>query len=221
MTLRQEFGIVIDWETSGLRPHETPWRAYLEGPQGIELGVVLVKLPHFEPIAEFSSRVKFLGVHNGISYGGALYENLTWSDDAQKVHRISVNELTTAPMPSTVARDFINFVRTNTGITELMKHPLMICGHNPSGDAYSLRQLLFLGGAEREIRFHHRMIDSFTAGYLTLGTKSSNELFERVSNVVRDGHNALQDAQLTLDALRSITEYLRECQKHIIFSDGE
>lgn len=220
VTLRNEFGIVIDWETSGLRPHETPWRTYMEGPQGIELGVVLVNLPSFSPVAEFSTRVKFLGTCHGISYGGPLHENLTWSDEAQTVHGISVSDLKDAPSPAQAAQSFIDFVLTNTGIVDLLKHPIMICGHNPSGDAYSLRQLLFLGGAERKIRFHHRMIDSFTAGYMTLGTKSSNELFAKVSNVVRGTHSALQDARLTLDALQHIAEYLRECQKHVLFSDG-
>lgn len=199
--MRQEFGLVIDWETTGLRPHDTPWRAYLEGPQGIEIGVVLTTLPDVTPIGEFVSRVRFLGSAHGISYGGPRYENLTWSDEAQGVHGIAANDLIREPTPAEVSEKLIRFILDTTGIKDAQKHPLMICGHNPAGDAYSLRQLLFLGLCEQKLRFHHRMIDSFTLGYALLGAKNSNDLFEAVSGVVRGTHNALQDARLTQVAL--------------------
>jgi hypothetical protein len=211
--VKKDFGIVIDWETTGIRQHETPWRTYLEGPQGIELGAIAVKLPEFEPLGEFSARIRFLGSRNGIAYGGPEHEQLTWSDEAQAVHGISVTELAKALTPVEAAGNFLRFAHSVTGIADFHKHPVMICGHNPASDAYYLRQLLFLGGVERKIRFHARMLDSFTIGYMLLGTKSSTELFKHISGVVRTTHNALQDAQLTLNAFRQLNSVCRECRQ--------
>jgi DNA polymerase III epsilon subunit-like protein len=208
--LKKNFGVVVDFETTGIRSQETPWNTYLEGPQGIEIGAVLVELPMFEPIAEFSTRIKFVGSHNGITYGGPLHENLTWSDDAEVVHGISLHDLVNEPLPVEVAWKFSEFILTNAKIPDAHKQPVMLCGHNIAGDAYYIRQMMFLGGVERDIRFHHRMLDSFTLGYMLLGAKSSNELFQRVSSVVRDKHNAMQDARLTLAAFRHLQTI---CQK--------
>lgn len=205
--MKQDIGLVIDWETTGLRNQEVPWLNYLEGPQGIEIGAILVSLPDFQPISEFHSRVFFLGTHNGISYNGPAYEKLTWSSDAEKIHGITLPALSHESPPFNVADKFVKFV--NTHVADTSKQPIMICGHNPAGDAYFTRQMLFLGGMERKIRFHHRMLDSFTLGYLLLGAKSSDELFERTSSVKRNIHSAIEDARLTLHAFQTIYEVCR------------
>jgi DNA polymerase III epsilon subunit-like protein len=198
--VKKHFGLVIDWETTGIHQQEVPWNAYLDGPQGIELGAIVVELPDFTTINETVTRVRFLGTAHGVSYGGPTHENLTWSDEAERVHGISVTDLINEPTPSEAADKLVRFVLQSTRIEDPQKSPIMVCGHNPAGDMYYLRQLLFLGSKERGLRFHHRMLDSFTLGYMMLGTKSSNDLFEQVSGVVRDKHNALQDARLTRDA---------------------
>jgi DNA polymerase III epsilon subunit-like protein len=208
--VKKAYGLVVDWETSGLRQHESPWRTYLEGPQGIEIGAVLVELPDFTPIAEYVSRVRFLGTAHGIQYGGPHTELLTWSDEAETIHGISLNDLMGAPTPTQVADELVRFVLGHAGIDDAQKQPIMICGHNPAGDAYCVRQLLFLGLAESKLRFHHRMLDSFSLGYMLLGTKSSNELFKRVSDVVRGTHNALEDARLTLAAFQLMRTMTKE-----------
>lgn len=211
--MKQYFGLVLDWETSGLRNHETPWCTYLEGPQGIEIGAILVTLPTFEPLGEFASLVKFLGVHNGLSYGGAHYERLTWSESAQEVHGLSLVDLVNAPSPTEVSEKLTAFVISTARISDPQKTPIMVCGHNPDGDSYYLRQLLYLGGAERKIRFHSRMLDSFTMGYLLYGTRDSTELFELTSGVRRGTHRALEDARLTLAAFRHGMESVRMSKK--------
>jgi DNA polymerase III epsilon subunit-like protein len=213
VTVKKNYGLVIDWETSGLRQHETPWRTYMEGPQGIEIGVVLVELPQFHPIGEFSSRVRFLGQARGLDYGGDIYQHLTWSEEAEVIHGISPIELMNAPTPNEVAQRLVRFVLNTAQIEDAHKHPIMICGHNPAGDAYYLRQLLFMGSEETKLRFHHRMLDSFTLGYMLLGTRSSNELFKTVSGVVRGTHNAMEDARLTLAAFRHLHLICQETQR--------
>jgi hypothetical protein len=202
--VKRDIGIVVDWETTGLRDHKTPYLTYLEGTQGIEIGATLVYLPEFEPIAEFTSRVRFLGMHDGIAYGGPRYEKLTWSTDAERIHGIKIADLMKEQHPSAVAQNFVNFVKNNAKIDDPHKTPVMFCGHNPDGDFYYTQQLLYLGGVETGLRFHHRMIDSFSLGYFVYGTKSSNELFERVSGVKREIHTAIEDSRLTTAALRTI-----------------
>ena len=202
--MKREIGVVIDWETTGLQEQKVPYRTFLQGPQGIEIGATLVYLPDFTAIAEFSSRVRFLGTHNAISYGGHLHDDLTWSEDAERIHGMKPSDLIKEPCPSEVAANFVNFVKQNAKIDDPHKTPIMFCGHNPSSDHYYTRQLLFLGGVENKLRFHHRQIDSFSLGYFLLGTKSSNELFEKTSGIKREIHTALEDSRMTTVALRTI-----------------
>ncbi len=206
MAKLKKLGLVIDWESSGLLNKLVPYRTYLEGPQGIEIGVVMVHLPEVETIAEFSSRVRFLGTHNNISYGGHHYRDLTWSEKAERVHNIKPGDLIKESLPSEVAVNFVNFVKANAKIDDPQKTPIMICGHNPCDDYYYTRQLLYFGGMENGLRFHHRQIDTFSLGYFLFGTKSSNELFERTSGIKRTIHTALEDSRLTTAALRTIYE---------------
>lgn len=202
--MKRGIGLVVDWETSGLRDHTVPHLTYLEGPQGIEIGATLVYMPEFEVIGEFTSRIRFLGLHEGISYGGPTHEKLSWSTEAEAIHGIKIADLLAAPTPAEVSEKFIKFVKLNARIDDPHKTPVMFCGHNPDGDHYMTRQMLFLGGAENGLRFHYRQIDSFSLGYFVFGTKSSNELFERTSGVVRKIHTALEDSRLTTVALRTI-----------------
>lgn len=207
--MKHDFGLVVDWETSGLPDDRVPMRTYLEGPQGVEIGAILVNLPEFRPVAEYESRVRFLGTVDGITYGGPTHEALSWSADAERIHGISVSDTQMAPIPVRVAEDLVEFIKTNTGFGDLNKHRIMLCGHNPSFDAYFTRQLLFLGGKERSVQFHHRMVDTFSLGYVTYGVTSSDDLFWKISRVNRKIHSAIKDARLTLQALRNIYELCR------------
>lgn len=202
--MKRDIGVVVDWETSGLREQRVPSINYLDGPQGIEIGATLVYLPEFDPIAEFSSRMKFIGKHQGIAYGGPIHESLTWSVEAERIHGMTIGDLKNEPHPKDVAANFANFILINAKIDDPHKVPIMFCGHNPDGDFYMTRQMLYFGGMENSIRFHHRMIDSFSLGYFVLGTKSSNDLFERTSGVKRGIHSAMEDSRLTTVALRTI-----------------
>ena len=208
---KRQIGLVLDWETTGLREHRVPSMSYLEGTQGIEIGATLVWLPEVEEISTFTSRVRFLGVHKGVQYGGDAYKHLTWSEDAERIHGIKPQDLAKEPRPSDVAEKFVSWVKTSAGIDDPHKTPIMFCGHNPDGDMYYTRQLLFFGGYENSLRFHHRMLDTFSLGYFVLGAKSSTELFERVSGVTRKIHTAMEDSMLTTQALRTI---YRICQGH-------
>jgi len=208
--MKQEFGLIVDWETSGLLEDRVPTRTFLEGPQGIEIGAILVRLPEFNPVAEFQSKVRFLGMDQGISYGGPIHQALTWSTDAERVHGVKIADTRNSPIPSHVADSLIEFIKTHTRYDDLNTNRIMLCGHNPSFDAYFTRQLLFLGGKERSIRMHHRMIDTFSLGYVMYGIKSSNELFKKISSTSREIHTAIADARLTLEALRHMYNSCRD-----------
>jgi DNA polymerase III epsilon subunit-like protein len=186
---------VSDWETTGLRSTNKPFTTFVEGPQGIEVGTVILDLDTLEVIDQFSTRVRFLGKSGNIVYGP--YTGLTWSEQAYRVHGINLGDLFQAPTPAQAAMDYANFLQKHFGTD-----PVFLAAHNPAGDMYFTQQLMFLGGVEH-IKFHHRTLDSFTLGYAAFGAESSDELFERTSGVVRGKHGALQDAELCAEAIRA------------------
>jgi len=197
--------VVIDWETSGVRDDAVPVLSYLEGPQGIEIGAVVIDLSSWNTLGEFGSRVRFMGSHGGLSYGGAAWERLSWSAQAEKIHGITLRELTEAPKPVEVAERFVQFIYSHLD----PNRPILLCGHNPDFDAYFTRQLLFMAGRLPDIRFAHRRIDTFTVGFLTMGCEDSDELFLLTQGAIRSFHNALDDARLTVSAMKSIVERLK------------
>jgi Exonuclease len=208
--MSDDFGLVCDWETSGLLETHFPYETFLEGPQGIEIGAIMVKLPEFIVLEEYESKVRFLGTHDNISYGGPLYEKLTWSSESQEIHGITIESLKNAPSPTEVAANLMymtqKYVKSND--------PIMFSGHSPIGDIYHTKQLLFLGGRSRGIRFHHRMFDTFSLGKFLYGAKSSSALFKIVSGVVRGKHTAIEDARLTLAALQRMYIDVKYCHDH-------
>lgn len=194
--------LVTDWETTGLRDELVPFHNYVEGPQGIEVGAVVVNLSDWQPIASYTSRIRFLGYHAGVRYGA--YERLTWSEQAQKIHGLSPGDLETAPTPAEVAEEFLRFLKKH-----FSDDPILFCAHNPQGDRYYTNQLMFFGGVQGNVRFHHRMLDSFTAGMLAFGAESSDQLFSLTSDIEREQHSALEDAMLCARAMRAAVNRMR------------
>lgn len=197
---RLKRGVVIDWETSGLLDDRVPSMSYLEGPQGIEIGAAVVDLDTWDELATFHRRIRFMGTHLGQRRGGPLYEKLTWSVGAERIHGITISALANEAPPATVGDEFLSFIRANT----LSGEPVLLIGYNPSFDAYFVKQLLFFTGRLDEFRLLHRMVDVFTAGFLAYGCFNSDELFQLVNAERRNFHSAVEDVRLTISAMRSI-----------------
>ena len=172
--------LVLDWETSGL-PSETNLPRYDCGPQGIELGAVVVDSEKWTVLSDFSSRVRFLsGMH--------------WSETAERIHGISQTEASSAPSPQAVFGMFDSFLEEwfDRDI------PILIAGQNPAFDRWFTHQLFWLAGFKTTFpwRFHSRMLDTFSLGYLQWDATTGNDLYQRVCGVQRQRHSAHQDACL-------------------------
>lgn len=200
--------LVIDWETSGLRDDTAPTLNYVEGPQGIELGAVIVDLPSWDEVASFECRVRFMGIHSGIQYGSDNYRRITWEESAEKIHGIRLSDLLTAPPANEVVDQFLSFVRANHDPAT----PILMCGQNPQFDRYFLKQLLFIAGRIDDLRLHYRMLDGFTAAYMVLGCQSSDEFFRLTSGATRNYHTALGDARLLAKGMKYVSNALKEAR---------
>lgn len=192
--------LVIDWETTGIRDENVLEVPFTHGPQGFQLGAIVADCKDdWSELGSFEMKMKFLGTHSGVQYGE--YPNLTWDTYAERIHYHTARSLVTEKHPKEVCGEFINFLSTHYDLTQ----PIMIAGHNPMGDRYYTKQLMFFGSMLTKLKLMYRMIDTSTLGLMIFDTESSDELFKAVSNKVRTSHNALEDARLTCDVLRTVT----------------
>lgn len=201
--------LALDWETSGLRDAKNSYSTYVQGPQGIEIGAVVLHPETYEPVDEYTSRMRFLGSHQGIEYGE--YPGLTWSEDAERIHGLALMDLIREPHPRMVAQEFGTFLRKHYAPDER----ITIVGHNPELDRYHLQQALYYGGLLSDFKIDHRMIDTHTLGFMLYGCNGSEELFFRITGQRRTVHRALWDAHATgavlRDARRKINESTKIC----------
>ncbi len=179
--------VVIDWEASGI-PSDLDMKVnYENGPQGIDLGAVVLETDGWKRIGEFSSRVKFL-------FG------MEWNPAAERVHGIRMTDACNGPSPHTVMERFDSFLAQFFH----RDRPILMAGQNPSMDRWFTHQLFWLAGHRDHFpwRFHARMLDTFSLGYLCWGCTTGNELYERVCGVQRTQHTAYEDACLGATVIR-------------------
>jgi hypothetical protein len=172
--------LVVDWETSGLLSEIDP-PVYAVGPQGIELGAAVVDTSSWTMVGDFSCRVRFQpGMH--------------WSEAAERIHGISRTEASSGPGP-TAALDLFD-----TFLSEFFsrEYPILLGGQNPWFDRWFTHQLFWLAGHQTGFpwKFHSRMLDTFSLGYLRWGCTTGDELYQRVCGIRRQRHSAHQDACL-------------------------
>lgn len=173
--------LVLDWETSGIPSDNDLDLSYTYGPQGIELAAVVVDAQKWIEMGEFSTRVRFI-------------QGMEWSSTAERVHGISQSEASTGPMPHTAFERFDEFL-----VQYFDRNvPILIAGQNPGFDRWFTHQLFWLAGYKEKFpwRFHSRMLDTFSIGYLAWGCTTGNDLYERVCGVRRTRHSAYEDACL-------------------------
>lgn len=176
--------LVQDWETSGLLRDSDSERSYLRGPQGIEIGAVIVETQTWTQIGEFTSRVRFEDSH-------------TWDSNAESIHGITRSHLCGAPSSRVVADQFDHFL----GQFFQKNVPIMLAGQNPGFDRWFTNQLFFKRDPNLGWRFHSRMIDTFTLGFLRWGCTTGDHLYQTVCGRIRTRHSALEDTRLTAEVL--------------------
>lgn len=191
--------LVIDTETSGMIKNrngaDPSYNADTgESYQIVSLGLIVASARTLKPIEELYVEIQWDGVSK-------------WSPEAEKVHGLSLQYLED------------NGVSREEAVTQagnlILDHwgpdvPIVLLGQNVvSFDLPFFNRMMQQEGIQ--LRFGHRHIDSFSAGFAPFGTFNSNDLFAMVGCAERAEHNALEDARMSLTAVRTIRQLMDGC----------
>lgn len=185
-----EFGLCCDWETSGATWGGDSSKEF----QGIQVGFIVFRTKDFSPVKTLKFDIKF---------DETKYK---WSEEAEKIHGLSREYLE----QNGVAQE-----EAAAALLELILEfwgpdgKVMFLGHNPTFDLRFTNQLCMSVGVEFSIerhtnsdvwiQVHHVLLDTSALGFITLGLFKSDLLFEALGFSERGDHDALQDAQQTLE----------------------
>lgn len=188
--------LALDFESSGLRNENQPYMTYVQGSQCLQIGMAVVDPVSLEPIETFSGKMKFIGSHRGVTYGD--FPELTWDEEAEKIHGMTIRSLISEPEPKMVAYEAAEFLRRHYDKNER----IVIAGHNPDIDRYHLKQLFWFAGVLGDFKFNHRMIDTYTIGLANFDMDNSESLFRWATGQTRTTHDALWDALAVVAVLK-------------------
>ncbi len=183
--------LAIDCETSGMNTKgDDPSVNY----QMVSIGLIVSDPKTFKEIEKLYLEIKW----NGES---------EWSDFAYKIHGLSKeyleeNGVDEEEAAAQILELIMRHFDTTKGIT--------LCGHNAASfDKFFLKALLRKFGIE--LKFSHRVIDSFTIGLVAVQAFDSDELFSKMELAPRRMHNALEDIEYTLKSIRMINKLVKRC----------
>jgi hypothetical protein len=190
-------GLAIDWETSGAAWGGDSTKEY----QGLSFGAIVFNAHTFDPIEKLYLEIKF---------DESKYK---WSDGAEKIHGMSREYL---------AANGVTQEDAAMALAELiLKHfgpdsKVLFLGHNPEFDRRFTNQLLNQIGVEfsventgqfdSRIEVFHVVLDTSALGFITMGLYKSDLLFEKMGFEARGDHNALQDAEQTLQTCQIVRQ---------------
>lgn len=192
-----QFGLCIDWETTGAVWGGDSSKEY----QGIQLGAIVFSTADFKPVETLKLNIK---------YEGTKYK---WSPQAEAIHGLTQDYLELTGITQEEAA-----IELGTLITKYWAgdSKVMFLGHNPGFDQRFTNQLMQTIGIEFSteratasegwIQLHHVMLDTSALGFVTLGLFKSDLLFEKIGFEDRAEHDALQDALQTLETCAVIRE---------------
>lgn len=166
----------IDFETSGLKIKE-------KYHQPITAGLILVDYDTLEEIDRIYVECR-------------LEEESHWDIGAEKCHGLSYDYIMEQQSMPEAAAQVLEFLVRN-GIES--GDYITLLGHNVQFDRECLEA--WMDSIDMKLKLTHRMVDTFPVGFTMLGTRDSDELFKMVG-VVRNAHDALEDAECALNAVR-------------------
>lgn len=191
-----QFGLCIDWETSGATWGKDSWIDW----QGISFGAIIFNAKTFEPIEELYLEIKY-----DPSKGWG------WSSEAQAIHGLTqeyleANGVTQEEAAMALAELILKYWGTDGQV--------MVLGHNTEFDIGFSNQLFNQIGIEfsvnptgkfdSHIAIMNTRLDTSGTGFIALGLYKSDLLFEAVGCADRGAHNALEDARNTLQTCQVI-----------------
>lgn len=183
--------LAIDAETSGMcTSGDDPSVGY----QMVSIGLIVSEPKTFKEIEELYIEIKW----NGES---------EWNDYAFKIHGLSKEYLEENGVDEEdAAAQILELIMRHFDTTKA----ITLCGHNAASfDKYFLKSLFRKFGIE--LKFSHRVIDSFTVGLVAVNAYDSDELFAKMELAPRRMHNALEDIKYTLKSIRMINKLIQRC----------
>lgn len=195
-----KFGLCIDWETSGSSWGGDSSKEY----QGLSFGAIVFNTEDFSPVEKLYHEIKFNP------------EKYKWNDSAQDIHGMSREYLD---------KHGVSQEDAAVALAELIlkywgpDSKVMLLGHNPEFDRRFTNQLLnsieIEFSVEKETQFsswiqlHHVILDTSACGFITLGLFKSDLIFEKIGFEERGKHNALDDAERTLETCAAIRQIMK------------
>lgn len=173
---------VIDVETSGINfKSVNP----AEDQQIVSLAVIVVDYKKMREIDSLLLHVKW----NGVS---------EWSDKAEAIHGLSKTKLNKIGIDEEeVVEKLIEFLLQYFDVND----SIVFGGHNVARfDLMFLKTLL--NKFDFDLKIAHRSIDTNTLGMIMYDTYTSDDLFKLLGFQERKEHNALEDARMSLAAIR-------------------
>lgn len=189
--------LALDCETTGLAvnrddPSFNPETG--EEYQAVSWGLIVANAQTLEPIEKMYIEIQW-------------NEESKWDNRAQKIHGLSKEHLKKHGFTESEAVEAIG--------TLIMKHwgptvRIGLLGHNVATfDIWFLRRLFRRHGIE--LSFGSRHVDTSSIGFVNWNTFTSDQLFEAVGFDDRGDHNALQDAEQSLEAARITKLLFQSC----------
>ena len=178
-----KLGLCFDWETSGSDCNKDSSIDY----QGISLGMAIFNTRTFEVVDDFYVEIKF---------DESRYK---WSAEAEAIHRLTRDHLAKHGVSQEEAAcQVVEFIMKWMG-----PNPnVMVLGHNIPYDIKFMRQLL--ERFELMFRIHHVMLDTAGCAFIAFTTYKSDHLFDLLCDGKSDGHNALEDVFMTIEAAKNM-----------------
>lgn len=179
-----KFFLCIDWETSGstFDTYQNTFKEY----QGISFGAVVVNSETLEPVKTLYREIQF------------DEEKYKWSSEAEAIHGLSKEHLKDNGVTAEeAATDLAGLIFDHFGTGKVM-----FLGHNTQFDIEATKQLLVPFKVMPEI--FHVVLDTSPAGFITIGEYKSNKVFEFFTGNVREAHNALDDALMTVETVKNM-----------------
>lgn len=192
-----QFGLVIDWETSGSSWGDDSSKNF----QGLSFGAIVFKTSDFSEVESLYREIKFQPT------------KYQWSEEAEKIHGMSFDYLQANGVEQQEAAvDLASLILKYWG----PETKVMLLGHNTEFDRRFTNQLLNSIDIEFSvenphnnkswIQLHHVILDTSSAGFITLGIFKSDLLFQKIGFEDRTEHNSLEDARQTLQTCQAIRE---------------
>jgi hypothetical protein len=193
------YGLCLDWETSGSTWGGDSSIKY----QGLSFGAIIFDAKTFKPVEK---------LYREIQFEPTKYE---WNMGAQAIHGLTQEYLLEHGVTQQEAAiDLASLILKYFG--DAKEARVMFMGHNPEFDRLFTNQLLNVielefsinrsTNFEGWIQMHHVMLDTSALGFITLGLYKSDLLFEKIGFAERADHNALTDAEQTLETCAVIRE---------------